>query len=158
MKSVIFLCVILLSIGCSTKVNTNRISSSKSESAIMKSLLAHYQKWKGTRYKLGGMSKSGVDCSAYVYLAFKQRFNLRLPRSTKNQIRAGKSIDRNQLKAGDLVFFKTAPRVRHVGIYLDNGRFMHASSSRGVMISRLDNSYWKKCYWFSKHIPELYGY
>ena len=156
MKSIIFICVILLNSGCSSKMNTSRISYDKNESAIMKSLLAHYQQWKGTRYQLGGMSKNGVDCSAYVFLAFKQRFNLRLPRTTKNQIIAGKSIEKNQLQAGDLVFFKTGRKVRHVGIYLDNGRFMHASSSKGVMISKLDNSYWKKCYWFAKHIPELH--
>ena len=146
---------IIFFIGCSTKGNQHLLHINKSNSPIVKSLLAHYQEWRGTRYRLGGMSKSGVDCSAFVYIAFLERFNLELPRTTINQIRAGRRVSKIELQAGDLLFFKTKPSVRHVGIYLGNNKFMHASSSRGVMISSLQNNYWKNRYWFAKHIPEL---
>jgi len=155
MKIVLFLMSIIVFLGCSTRGNSHLRDFDKSESAIVKELLAHYQKWRGTRYELGGMSKSGVDCSAFVYIAYLDRFNLELPRTTINQIRAGVKVDMSELKAGDLVFFRTGVGVRHVGIYLDKGKFMHASSSKGVMISSLDNNYWKKHYWMCKHIPEL---
>jgi lipoprotein Spr/probable lipoprotein NlpC len=145
----------MIFLGCSTKANKNYTFYNEDNSAILKNLLAHYQQWKGARYRLGGLSKSGVDCSGFVYLTYLQRFNLELPRTTINQIRAGRKIPKGKLQTGDLVFFKTKPRVRHVGIYLDDNKFMHASSSRGVMISSLKNRYWEKRYWFSKHIPEL---
>lgn len=150
----LLLCIAILT-GCSTRGNPSLASFDENESSIVKSLLAHYQKWQGARYELGGLSKSGVDCSGFVYLTYLKRFNLELPRTTLDQIRAGKKVDISELQAGDLIFFKTKPSVRHVGIYIDNDKFMHASSSKGVMISSLKNRYWKKRYWFSKHIPEL---
>ncbi len=155
MKLGLLLISLMIFTGCSTRGNPNLVHFDENQSWIMKSLLAHYQKWRGARYELGGLSKSGVDCSGFVYMTFLRRFNLELPRTTLNQIRAGVKIAKSDLQTGDLVFFKTKPSVRHVGIYLDNDKFMHASSSRGVMISSLQNSYWKKRYWFSKHIPEL---
>lgn len=155
MKFLMLFLTLLFLTACSTKGHSDLSGFNKNKNAIIKNLLAHYQQWRGTRYHLGGMSKSGVDCSGFVYIAYLQRFNLELPRTTINQIRAGYSVDKSELKPGDLVFFKTGVGVRHVGIYLDNGKFMHASSSRGVMISHLNNPYWKKHYWMCKHIPEL---
>lgn len=155
MKIILFLITIVVFTGCSTRNNYSSKALYQSENGIVKELLAHYQKWKGTRYELGGLSKSGVDCSGFVYIAYLKRFNLELPRTTINQIRAGYSVDKSELNPGDLVFFRTGEDSRHVGIYLDNGKFMHASSSKGVMISRLNNRYWKKHYWMCKHIPEL---
>lgn len=152
MRTMLFLLAMVMFLGCSTRGHPHL---SESENSTIKELLAHYQKWRGTRYRLGGMSKSGVDCSAFVYLAYLKRFNLELPRTTINQIRAGYEVDISELSPGDLVFFKTGEDSRHVGIYLHHGKFMHASSSRGVMISRLNNSYWKKHYLMCKHIPEL---
>lgn len=153
--SLLLVTLCLLFLSCSTRGNSKLEDYTQSESAVVKALMAHYQQWRGARYRLGGLTKRGIDCSGFVYLAYKKRFNLELPRTTVNQIRAGDKISKSQLQAGDLVFFKTSPGVRHVGIYLNKGRFMHASSSKGVTISKLNNSYWKKCYWFSKHIPEL---
>jgi len=155
MKIFVLLLSLFILTACSTKGNKSLVGFDKTQSAIMKNLLAHYQQWRGARYSLGGMSKSGVDCSGFVYIAYLKRFNLELPRTTINQIRAGYTIDKSELKAGDLVFFKTGVGVRHVGIYLDKGKFMHASSSKGVTISHLNNTYWKKHYWMCKHIPEL---
>jgi cell wall-associated NlpC family hydrolase len=152
---VVFMTMVLLFTSCSTRGNAHLEQYNASESDIVKALMAHYQQWRGARYRLGGMSKRGVDCSGFVYMAYKKRFNLELPRNTVNQIRAGVKVSKSNLRAGDLVFFKTSPGVRHVGIYVDRGRFMHASSSKGVTISKLNNPYWSKRYWFSKHIPEL---
>ncbi len=110
-------------------------------------LIAQHKEWQGTRYKMGGLSKKGVDCSGFVYLTFKERFGIHIPRSTKLQAETGTQVKRSHLRVGDLVFFKTARKVRHVGIYMGDNAFLHASTSRGVMISKLDNPYWDKHYW-----------
>ncbi|BBL35958.1 murein DD-endopeptidase MepSMurein [Nitrosomonas stercoris] len=115
-------------------------------------LYDQYQEWRGTRYQLGGASHSGVDCSALVKIIFEKEFGYTLPRTTLSQAQLGEKISRNELTAGDLVFFKTGVRTWHVGIYLENKKFMHASSSKGVTISSLDNSYWKAKYWKSIRI------
>lgn len=85
---------------------------------------------------------------------FRDTFNLELPRSTYDQVHEGRPIDRQELQAGDLVFFRPPGRYNHVGIYVGDGRFLHASSSKGVMISRLDNSYWQRYYWQSRRALE----
>jgi probable lipoprotein NlpC len=64
----------------------------------------------------------------------------------------GANVDKNQLRAGDLVFFKTGRTDRHVGVYLENGTFLHASTSQGVIISKLDENYWKSAYWKAKRL------
>ena len=68
------------------------------------------------------------------------------------QAELGRDIDKNQLRAGDLVFFKTGISVRHVGVYLEDGRFLHASTKHGVIISRLSETYWKSAYWKAKRL------
>jgi lipoprotein Spr/probable lipoprotein NlpC len=128
--------------------NITRKSSNTTESK----LYAQYQSWQGTPYQLGGLSKKGIDCSGFVYLTFKDKFGVKLPRTTATQVKRGKRIYIGQLQAGDLIFFKTGWKTRHVGIYLSDGRFLHASTSKGVIISRLDNVYWKKKYWRAQRI------
>lgn len=105
-----------------------------------------YRQWHGTPYRLGGMSKSGVDCSGFATLLYQNVFQQTIPRTTAQQISNGDVINRSQLQYGDLVFFKTSKKVRHVGVYVGNQEFVHASTSKGVMKSRLDNPYWKKTY------------
>ncbi len=129
--------------------SANRLSHSASTATVKKKLLAQYQKWRGVRYRLGGLSRRGVDCSGLVMLVFKSQFGIDLPRTTHNQANSGKYISQSALKSGDLVFFKIGIKSRHVGIYLEHGKFMHASSSKGVTISRLDNVYWRAKYWKS---------
>ncbi len=116
-------------------------------------LYDHYQQWKGTPYRLGGLSQRGIDCSGFVYRTFRDKLGHDMPRTTRQQSREGFRIDRRDLQSGDLVFFMTEGRKRHVGIYLENGKFMHASTSTGVTISRLDNQYWRRNYWQSRRIP-----
>jgi len=120
--------------------------------SIINKLKQLHKEWKGVPYLFGGMSKSGVDCSGFVVLGFAQKFGLALPRTTDKQRHMGASVNKNHLRAGDLVFFKTGWSTRHVGIYLGERLFLHASTSKGVMISSLDNRYWKQKYWLSRRL------
>ena len=120
--------------------------------SIKKKLYAQYDQWKGTKYKLGGLNRNGIDCSGFVFITFKSKLRIILPRTTHLQVTTGSNVERSQLQAGDLVFFKTGKFKRHVGIYLEHGKFLHASTSQGVTISRLDNNYWKPKYWIAKRI------
>ncbi|MDN5935807.1 MAG: NlpC/P60 family protein [Nitrosospira sp.] len=119
---------------------------------VKENLYAQYSQWKNTKYQIGGLSRNGIDCSGFVYMTFKSRLGRVLPRSTAFQVELGETIDQNQLRAGDLVFFRTGMTGRHVGIYLEQGRFLHASTSQGVIISRLDENYWKSAYWKAKRL------
>ncbi|KGD82849.1 membrane protein [Pantoea stewartii subsp. indologenes] len=109
-------------------------------------IMDQYASWKGVRYRLGGDTKRGIDCSAFVQRTFREQFGLDLPRSTSEQQGTGKEIARSRLRPGDLVLFRAGSTGRHVGIYLGNDNFVHASTSNGVMISSLNEDYWKKRY------------
>jgi cell wall-associated NlpC family hydrolase len=111
-----------------------------------------YHEWAGTRHRMGGNSKKGIDCSGYVNHVYGSLFELRIPRSTKTLAGIGARIDRSDLAPGDLVFFKPHSYPRHVGVYVGKGMFMHASTSKGVMLSSLNSTYWRKHYWMSRKI------
>ncbi|EIC82871.1 outer membrane lipoprotein [Serratia sp. M24T3] len=113
---------------------------------IKSKIMDQYADWKGVRYRLGGDSKRGIDCSAFVQTTFREQFGMDLPRSTYEQEDIGKKIQRNKLRPGDLVLFGAGSTGRHVGIYLGNDQFVHASTSNGVMISSLSEAYWTKRY------------
>jgi len=115
-------------------------------------LSKHYKAWLHTTYKMGGLSKAGIDCSGFIYVTYRDVFNKKLPRSTKLLSKIGKGVTQKSLKFGDLVFFKTGRSKRHVGIYINNGKFIHASSSRGVMQSSLRSNYWSQHYWKAKRV------
>jgi len=117
---------------------------------IVTLLYDQYNNWRGVRYREGGLSKNGVDCSGYVHLTYKQKLRRTIPRSTELLAKSGSEVSSRQMQPGDLVFFKTGWKTSHVGIYLNNGKFMHASSSRGVMISKLDNPYWSDTFWMAR--------
>ena len=97
--------------------------------------------WIGTRYKLGGSTKAGIDCSAFMQVLFSSIYGITLPRTAHEQFGFARKISRAELKEGDLVFFNTTGGVSHVGMYLQNNKFVHASSS-GVTISDLSEEYW----------------
>ena len=99
--------------------------------------------WLGTRYRLGGNSKDGIDCSAFMQVLFSALYGINLPRTAREQYHLSKRISRTELKEGDLVFFNTTGGVSHVGMYLQNNKFVHASSS-GVTISDLFDDYWMR--------------
>ncbi len=112
-------------------------------------LYTQYDEWRSVKYRAGGLSKKGVDCSGFVFLTYDSRFAIKLPRSTDEQVGVGPEISQNKLVPGDLVFFKTGKSVRHVGIYIEERKFLHASTEKGVMISSLDDQYWARAYWKS---------
>ncbi|MEQ6886739.1 NlpC/P60 family protein [Salicola sp. Rm-C-2C1-2] len=115
-------------------------------------LLDQYAQWKGTPHRMGGMSQSGVDCSGLVHRTFLARLGHDIPRTTKYQATVGERIRRDRLRPGDLVFFRTGYKTRHVGIYTGNARFLHASSSEGVTTSALSDPYWTSNYWQARRV------
>lgn len=110
---------------------------------VKASLMQAYRDWKGTPYQIGGQSKEGVDCSLLVNAIFDNYFGIDLPTNTRTQLNAGDGIRRSAIRTGDLVFFRTGRQTLHVGIAVNGGEFLHASTSNGVMISKLGNSYWR---------------
>lgn len=121
-------------------------------------LYAQYGEWRSVKYKAGGVSKNGVDCSGFVFITYDARFAIKLPRSTDEQVSVGPEIPQDKLIAGDLVFFKTGSAgksgkpTRHVGIFIEDRKFLHASTEKGVMISSLDDQYWARTYWKSVRV------
>lgn len=119
-------------------------------------LIEEIDEWYGTPYSYGGSSKRGIDCSAFARTLFNDVFNAALPRTAQEQYDYCDHIKKSQLKQGDLVFFHTTSRSRvtHVGVYLQNGKFVHASTSSGVMISDLEDYYWRRVYKAAGRIPK----
>ena len=162
----LFLVLVTLSLlflsGCSTrghKVYTHSPSSSqvslgnaKNTTYKTKVLYIEYEKWKAVPYKLGGISLNGVDCSSFIQQVYYDAFGLALPRTTLKQLQVGHEIKKNELQVGDIIFFKTGWDVRHVGIIIENGKFLHASTSSGVTVSSIYNPYWKSNYYQSRRV------
>lgn len=109
-------------------------------------LMDHAFSMRGTRYRWGGTSRAGVDCSGFTTNVFRSQ-GISLPRTSRDQSRIGQYVSKSELKAGDLVFFKTARKsyINHVGIYAGDGKFIHSSSSQGnVRVDRLDSGYYSR--------------
>lgn len=99
--------------------------------------------WFGTRYRYGGTTRKGIDCSAFMQVLGHYAFGHLLPRTAHEQYAVMEEVDREDLREGDFVFFHTRHgRISHVGMYLQNNKFVHASTSKGVMISDLNDTYW----------------
>lgn len=111
-------------------------------------LLDFIEEWYGVPYRFGGTTKGGIDCSAFVQELYGEVYNMNVVRTSREQFAASKYVKNYQdLKVGDLVFFKIRTRaISHVGVYLGEGKFIHASRSKGVVVSDLDHVYWKKYY------------
>jgi cell wall-associated NlpC family hydrolase len=114
----------------------------------------------GTPYYYGGMSKNGIDCSALMLFAFTKN-DMELPRTSRAQSKIGRKVKKAKAEPGDLIFFKTNRRrniITHVGLVTENNegliKFIHASSSKGVIESSLDESYYKKTFAKIKRIIE----
>lgn len=123
--------------------------------SVTERLYQQQEDWSKTPYRYGGLSKKGIDCSGFVKLTLRDQFATDLPRSTDEQLKEGIEVKKTDLEAGDLVFFKTGKRQKHVGIYIEDGQFVHASTSGGVIISRLDNVYWRKRYIQARRIEDV---
>lgn len=112
-------------------------------------MIGFIEDWYGTRYKYGGNDKNGVDCSAFVQTFMAAIYGLSLPRTSAQQYQSSKRLRKEELQEGDLVFFKTRGRragISHVGVYLRNNKFVHASTSGGVMINDMNDSYYAAHY------------
>ncbi|MCI0510620.1 MULTISPECIES: NlpC/P60 family protein [Chromohalobacter] len=121
---------------------------------IRKALLSEHRRWVGTPYRLGGTTQRGIDCSALMQHVYSEAFQVSLPRTTEQQMQEGRRVPRSELAAGDLVFFRSPGPYNHVGVYVGDGYFLHASTSQGVKLSRLDNVYWNRHYWQSRRPME----
>ncbi len=146
--------VLTLLSGCSTRSPgaSGTSQSGRINTNDLDKLYPYHNEWHQTPYKYGGLSANGIDCSAFVQTAYKDLFNLKIPRTTKALSSYGKLVPRSSISTSDLVFFKTGYNTRHVGIYLQNGEFMHASSREGVIISNINDPYWKQRYWMARRI------
>lgn len=116
----------------------------------------YFLSWVGVPYQYGGTTRHGIDCSAFVKQAVATTEGVRLPRTSVAQARSGYRIPRSQLHIGDLVFFRIGGG-HHVGIYMGDSRFMHASSSVGVTISSLHNNYWQRHFWQARRVLQHHG-
>ena len=119
--------------------------------ALADSILERGMSLIGTRYRFGGTSEAGFDCSGFIGYLFREEAGMQLPRSTREMINVNAPlVARNNLKPGDLLFFSTngRGRVSHAGIYLGDDQFIHSSSRRsgGVRIDNLGDSYWSKTF------------
>ncbi|MFD1776515.1 C40 family peptidase [Paenibacillus rhizophilus] len=96
----------------------------------------------GTKYVSGGTSTNGFDCSGFTMYVF-DKMGIDLPHQSGSQFKMGDAVSRSDLRAGDLVFFNTTGKgVSHVGVYVGSGKFAHASSSKGVTVTSLNDSYY----------------
>ena len=122
-------------------------------------IVQYGKKFIGTPYVWGGTNlRSGVDCSGFTQGIYKE-FDISINRTSNMQVYNGKSISKSELKSGDLVFFDTtgvnSGNISHVGIYAGEGEFIHSSSTRGISIAKLDNSYYKRNYVKSVRVPGI---
>lgn len=157
LKYLILPAVFLLNACTNSDFNNKNISykGQLNDPIMVMALLSEQQReWAGTPYVLGGNTRTGVDCSGFTRTTFMDRFNILLPRTTAEQANYGMSVARSQIQTGDLVFFKTGrgPNGYHVGIYVKDDLFLHASTKGGVIYSSLNSPYWSQRYWQARRI------
>lgn len=111
-----------------------------------------YNDWKGIPYLLGGSDYNGIDCSAFMQVVFEDYLMRMIPRTTQEQLLAGKQVNKNDIRTADLVFFKTGFRSYHVGVMINKSEFLHASTTEGVKISELNHPYWQKRYYSARRL------
>ncbi len=140
----------LQSCGTSRKAKKNHTTtySAKAVKGDARVVLKQANKFIGTQYKYGGADKKGMDCSGLVWVSFNKA-GLEIPRISHEQAEFGKQIKLSKVRPGDVLFFNTSGnKISHVGIvdHIKNNEifFIHSSSSKGVIISSLENTYWKK--------------
>ena len=159
LKMIIASFIAVAAIFFTANIEENKVeaSTNSAQTLIASEYLAAYSyQFIGTRYVYGGTSTSGFDCSGYVGHVYK-RFGIDLNRTSSGMFGQGQSVAKGDLQVGDLVFFKTtAAQVGHVGIYIGNGQFIHADTTRGVMVSSLyDPYYWGKRYVGAKRVATV---
>lgn len=125
-----------------------------------KKLLNEANGWLGTPYKYGGNTKSGVDCSGMVCMVFNNALSIKLPRTSAQQGEWCTKINKSDLKPGDLLFFSTtsgSKKISHVGMYIGDGNMIHASTSKGVIVSSLSEAYYVRTYHSCGRVAQYYA-
>ncbi len=130
--------------GCASQAVVPPERTVTQPNEVAQRLTQAFARWEGTPYRWGGSDRRGMDCSAFVQQTYREAFGIQLPRSTREQQRVGQGIHSRWLRPGDLLFFRPARGNRHVGIYIGDNQFIHASTSAGVTRSRLDDRYWRR--------------
>ena len=125
-----------------------------------KKIMVIIQNYLGVRYRRGGSSKSGVDCSGFVRLVYRKVYGIDLPyvAATQQSMPIFREITLKDLGTGDLIFFSPTTRkkrINHVGIYLEDGRFAHAIERKGVIVSSLKNRHWRSRIFSAKRIESM---
>lgn len=160
-EKIIFLAIVMMSMllsGCSTKravpagggsqvgaqpAPARPVFTDDNQPVSMQTLLAEAQSWLGTRYEYGGNTRNGIDCSGFVLQVYLTALDIKLPRTSSQQQQFCSPIQKADLRPGDLLFFtgRSGSKVGHVGIYVGDGNMIHASSSKGVIITAIDSQY-----------------
>jgi cell wall-associated NlpC family hydrolase len=141
------LLALILQVSCAAaRANRSALSD------IERNLQNAHSDWAGTPYRIGGTTTAGIDCSAFIQIVMRSYLDVEVPRSTREQMAVGSRVKAAELLPGDLVFFQTGRSRYHVGIYIADGRFLHASTSSGVMISSLNEAYWRRTYLQSRRV------
>ncbi|STO53949.1 lipoprotein [Canicola haemoglobinophilus] len=160
LKKISFCISIIILTACTSTTKQKNDSSIEYQGKLNDPIMAiallseQQHQWAGTPYLIGGNTRRGIDCSAFVQKTFKDRFNVKLPRTTVEQAKQGIKIKKTELQTGDLVFFRTGrgPNGYHVGIYVKDDQFLHASTKGGVIYSSLNSPYWKRTYWQARRL------
>lgn len=136
--------------------STRRELASASGGTAGESIVRTASRFRGVRYRWGGSSRSGFDCSGFTRYVFRHKAGVELPHSASAQFRRGQPVSRSELKPGDLVFFQTYRRgASHVGIYIGNGKFIHASSAGGrVRVDSLNDGYYRRRYLGARRVVQ----
>lgn len=148
-----FFLLFLISLGFSSCSSTKNVKKSSIKSSTKTDkIVANALRYKGVKYKFGGITKKGMDCSGIVFVAFGEE-NIQLPRVSRNMANTGTKISLKNAQKGDLIFFKTSKKgrgINHVGLIVSVKKgivnFIHSTTSKGVIVSSLTNSYWKKAF------------
>ena len=138
--------------GCSTRYPTTHHVHKYHSKHYLQALQKASRRWHGVAYRYGGESKRGVDCSGLVQRVYAEAFSLHVPRTTRQQAKIGFHIRKSDLVVGDLILFKTGYNTFHSAIYLEKGKFLHASTKYGVRISHLSNAYWQRTYYTARRV------
>jgi len=138
-------------------IKKSEIASAIKHATLIDELLKEAETYLGVPYRYGGTTRKGIDCSAFVLSVFGAAANVTLPRVSRAQALEGKEVSKSEIQKGDLVFFSHGRGIAHVGIVEDvtaegEIKFIHAATSRGVMISSLNDNYWGPRYRFAKRI------
>jgi len=130
---------------------------------VSQNFVREINRWSKVRYKMGGITKKGADCSGFVSKVFQNTLTIQLPRTSREQAKVGERIDQDELQFGDLVFFykggkRHSKRISHVGIYIGDGNFVHSSRRKGVGVDALSKGYYSQRFAVARRVADLASY